>query len=134
MIALKKTIVLLVGNYYYKYTQNCNNTNCRSQLINDDERYYMPVTKGYYYGWKTSMKLGAYDDKGNLIEIGTVSSGLTDELKEAFAKEPEKYLNRVVAIQCMQRNNEEHTLRHGFFKSFRDDKNSKDCTIKDIFN
>ena len=125
---------LLSGNYYYKYTQNCNNTNCRSQLINDDERYYMPVTKGYYYGWKTSMKLGAYDDKGNLIEIGTVSSGLTDELKEAFAKEPEKYLNRVVAIQCMQRNNEEHTLRHGFFKSFRDDKNSKDCTIKDIFN
>ena len=94
---------------------------------------WQPITKGYYYGWKTSMKLGAYDDKGNLIEIGTVSSGLTDELKEAFAKEPEKYLNRVVSIQCMQRNNEEHTLRHGFFRGFRDDKNITDCTLSGMF-
>lgn len=95
---------------------------------------WQPITKGYYYGWKTSMKLGAYDNKGNLIEIGTVSSGLTDELKEAFAREPEKYLNRVVSIQCMEINSKDHTLRHGFFKGFRDDKNITDCTLAECFD
>lgn len=95
---------------------------------------WQPITKGYYYGWKTSMKLGAYDDKRNLIEIGTVSSGLTDELKESFAREPEKYLNRVVSIQCMEKNSKDHTLRHGFFKGFRDDKNITDCTLAECFD
>lgn len=93
----------------------------------------IPVTKGYFYGWKTSIRLGAYDDNGKIVEIGTVSSGLTDELKADFAEHPEKYLNRVVAIQCMQKNKEDHTLRHAFFKGFRDDKNVKDCRLTDLF-
>ena len=73
---------LVKGNFYKNYLKNppANGSN----LLEDDEKYYQPITKGYYYGWKTSMKLGAYDDKGKLIEIGTVSSGLTDELKESF--------------------------------------------------
>lgn len=94
---------------------------------------WQPVTKGYFYGWKTSIRLGAYDDNGKIVEIGTVSSGLTDELKADFAEHPEKYLNRVVAIQCMQKNKEDHTLRHAFFKGFRDDKNVKDCCLTDLF-
>lgn len=93
----------------------------------------IPVTKGYYYGWKTSMKLGALDDKGNIVEIGTVSSGLTDELKEKFSTNPELYINKVVSIQCMQKDCKEHTLRHGFFKGFRDDKNLEDCTLSALF-
>ena len=123
---------LVKGNFYKNYLKNppANGSN----LLEDDEKYYQPITKGYYYGWKTSMKLGAYDDKGNLIEIGTVSSGLTDELKEAFAKEPEKYLNRIVSIQCMEKNSKDHTLRHGFFKGFRDDKNITDCTLAECFD
>lgn len=93
----------------------------------------IPVTKGYYYGWKTSMKLGALDDKGHIVEIGTVSSGLTDELKEKFSTNPELYINKVVSIQCMQKDCKEHTLRHGFFKGFRDDKNLEDCTLSALF-
>ena len=92
-----------------------------------------PITKPYFYGWKTSIRLGVYDDNNKIIEIGTVSSGLTDELKADFAEHPEKYLNRVVAIQCMQKNKEDHTLRHAFFKGFRDDKNVKDCRLTDLF-
>lgn len=94
---------------------------------------WQPVTKGYYYGWKTSIRLGAYDDNGKIVEIGTVSSGLTDELKADFAEHPKKYLNRVVAIQCMQKNKDDHTLRHAFFKGFRDDKDVKDCCLTDLF-
>ena len=92
-----------------------------------------PVTKPYFYGWKTSIRLGVYDDNNKIIEIGTVSSGLTDELKADFAKHPEKYLNRVVAIQCMEKNKDDHTLRHAFFKGFRDDKDVKDCRLTDLF-
>lgn len=94
---------------------------------------WKPITKGYYYGWKTSMRLGALDNNGNIVNIGTVSSGLTDDLKAEFAKNPDKYLNRVVSIQCMQKDKKEHTLRHGFFKNFRDDKDFKDCLLDTIF-
>lgn len=122
---------LVKGNFYKNYLKNppANGSN----LLEDNERYYMPVTKGYFYGWKTSIRLGVYDDNNKIIEIGTVSSGLTDELKADFAKHPEKYLNRVVAIQCMEKNKDDHTLRHAFFKGFRDDKDVKDCRLTDLF-
>lgn len=92
-----------------------------------------PITKGYHFGWKTSMRLGALDNDGKIVDIGTVSSGLSDDLKADFAQHPEKYLNKVVAIQCMEKNKTDHTLRHGFFKGFRDDKNFEDCLLNTIF-
>ena len=46
-----------------------------------------PVTKPYFYGWKTSMRLGALDNEGKIVEIGTVSSGLNDELKQDLSEE-----------------------------------------------
>jgi len=93
----------------------------------------LAVTKGYYYGWKTAIIVGAYDEHGEIKEIGTVASGLTDELREDFSQNPDKYLGKVVMIQCMELNKVEHTMRHAFFKGFRDDKNPEDCTIKGIF-
>ena len=95
---------------------------------------YEPITKGHYYGWKTAIEIGAYDKNGKIVSIGTVASGLTDELREDFAKNPSKYLNKVVSLQCMEKDSKECTLRHGFFKSFRDDKPIEDCTIENIFN
>lgn len=92
-----------------------------------------PVTKGYYYGWKTAIRIGALDKNGKIVEIGTVASGLTDELRADFAKNPETYLNKIVSLQCMEKDSKEHTLRHGFFRGFRDDKNFKDCTLDTIF-
>ena len=95
----------------------------------------IPVTKAYYYGWKTSMNIGAYDDNGNLVSIGSVSSGLTEELQADFSINGHiKYVGKVVELSGMQKNNEAHTLRHFFFKRFRDDKNASECTIKNIFS
>ena len=101
-------------------------------LPNKDEIQWVPVTKGYYHGWKTAIRIGAYNDKGELVEIGTVASGLTDELREDL-KNFDKYYLRVCSVQCMEKDAQEHTLRHPFFKGFRDDKNPKDCTIDTIF-
>ena len=93
----------------------------------------IPVTKHYYYGWKNAIEIGAYDEKGNIHSIGTIASGLTDSIRQGMAEHPEKYLHKVVEIQCMMKDNKEKTLRHGFFLRIRDDKNETECKISDIF-
>ena len=92
------------------------------------------ITKAYYYGWKTAIRIGLYNSKGEIEEIGTVSSGLTDELRADLAENPSKYEGRVVAIQAMSRDKKEHTLRHPFIVQFRDDKPARDCTIEETFS
>ena len=92
------------------------------------------VTKPYYMGWYNSrIKIGAYDKNGNIVNIGTIHSGISDEMKQDMSKYPEKYLNKVCAIQCMEKDKNSKTIRHGFMKFMRDDKDPKDCTIKSIF-
>ena len=93
----------------------------------------IPVTKHYYYDWKNAIEIGAYDEKGNIHSIGTIASGLTDSIRQGMAEHPEKYLHKVVEIQCMMKDNKEKTLRHGFFLQIRDDKNETECKISDIF-
>ena len=74
------------------------------------------------------------NEDGKIVEIGTVSSGLSEELKKLFAKEEKKlYNNIVIEIECMEKNNKDYTLRHGFIKQLRPDKNPKDCKINEIF-
>ena len=93
----------------------------------------IPVTKHYYYDWKNAIEIGAYDEKGNIHSIGTIASGLTDSIRQGMAEHPEKYLHKVVEIQCMMKDNKEKTLRHGFFLRIRDDKDETECKISDIF-
>lgn len=93
----------------------------------------IPVTKPYYYGWKTSIIIGAYNEKGELKKIGTVSSGLTDDMKKKITENPDEYIGEVLMVQCMQKDNDAQTLRHPIFKGFRVDKNAKECTLEEIF-
>lgn len=93
-----------------------------------------PVTKPYALGWMTSIGIGAYNDNGELVELGTVSSGLTDEDRANMAKEPDRYTGMVVSLHCMAIDRKERTLRHPVFKSWREDKNPKDCTITSVFS
>ena len=94
---------------------------------------WLPVTKAYYYGWVTSMKVGAYDDAGNIVEIGTVSSGMTEELEANAADKPWMYLGKVVKLAGMEKDREAKTLRHFYFKGFHEDKNPEDCRLNEIF-
>ena len=88
------------------------------------------VTKPYFYGWKTAIGIGAYDDEGNLKEIGTVSSGLTDEMRAHL----DDYVGKVVALQCMSIDRKEKTLRHPIVKAWRDDKNAAECKLSEVFS
>lgn len=92
-----------------------------------------PITKYYYFGWNTAIRVGAYDNDGNLVELGTVSSGLTDDIKRDMTENPQNYLNRVCSLDCMSIDKKGHTLRHPVFKTWRDDKPAKDCIISEIF-
>lgn len=87
------------------------------------------VTKPYFYGWKTAIGIGAYDENDNLKEIGTVSSGLTDDMRAHL----DDYVGKVVALQCMSIDRKEKTLRHPIIKGWRDDKNAAECKLNDIF-
>lgn len=103
------------------------------KISQENPELWKPVTKAYYYGWMTSMKVGAYDEHGNIVEIGTVSSGMTEELEADAAKRPWIYLNKVVKLAGMEKDREAKTLRHFYFKGFHEDKDPKDCLIKEIF-
>lgn len=93
------------------------------------------VTKPYYMGWHNArINIGAYDDAGRLYPIGTIHSGISDEMKKDMSENPQNYLNKVCAIQCMEVDSKEYTIRHGFFKYMREDKEATDCLIRDIFS
>lgn len=104
------------GQYYEDYLHN--------------PHIYRPVTKPYFYGWKTAIGIGAYDDEGNLKEIGTVSSGLTDEMRAHL----DDYVGKIVVLQCMSIDRKEKTLRHPIVKAWRDDKNAAECKLREVFS
>lgn len=102
----------------------------------DTWQYYeneIPVTKPYYFGWKNAMRLGAYKD-GKLVEVCRVASGLTDEMRQDMANNPNNYLNKVIEIECMSINKKDGTVRHPVFKTVRTDKNAADCLWEEIFS
>lgn len=113
------TWLLSEGRYYEDYLHN--------------PHIYRPITKPYFLGWKTAIRIGAYNDKGELVDLGTVSSGLTDDNKREMTENPDLWLGHVVALDCMQIDKKEHTLRHPVFKCKREDKDAKDCVISEIF-
>jgi len=87
-----------------------------------------PITKAAYYGWDTAIRIGAYDGD-NLISIGTVSSGLSDDDK----KNLKSYIGKVCELAGMEKDRTAHTLRHFHFKRIREDKNPSECSLDSIF-
>lgn len=120
---------VVIGNYYNKYIEK----DITISPKDPSEKRYTPVTKPYALGWHTAIGIGAYNDNGELVELGTVSSGLTDEDRAAMGKNPENFIGKVVSLHCMLKDNKEKTLRHPVFKSWREDKNSTDCKISEVF-
>ena len=120
---------VVIGNYYEKYIQHT----IDELPVDQMDRRYQPVTKPYALGWHTAIGIGAYNDNEELIELGTVSSGLTDEDRAAMGKDPSAFVGKVVSLHCMLKDTKEKTLRHPVFKSWRDDKNPTDCKISEVF-
>lgn len=102
----------------------------------DTWKYYkdnIPVTKDYYMGWKNALSVGAYKN-GELVYVGRVASGLTDEMKTHMTKEPELYIGSVCEIQAMSIDKERKTFRHPRLISMRFDKNPNECQLDEIFS
>lgn len=108
----KDTYVKKQGNYY-------GNSNC------------IPVTKNYFNDWIGAIRFGAYGEDGEMIDLGSVSSGLTDELKENIKQNPNNYLFMPMLVECMEIYHGT-SIRSPRLIKFRDDINAKDCTIEKI--
>lgn len=105
--------------------------NCYKDWVQDNSSFE-PVTKPWLKGWKNAMTLGVYKD-GELIPVGRVASGLTDEIREDMSLNSDKYLNHVVQVSCMSVNKKDLTLRHCVFEQMREDKNVNECDIQTVF-
>lgn len=92
------------------------------------------ITKAAYYGWAGALRLGAYDNAGNLVSVGRVSSGLTDNLKADIAANPDKYIGTVVEVNCMSLDKKNKTFRHPYLSRLRPDKPAQDCKLEEIFS
>ena len=92
------------------------------------------ITKAAYYNWAGAIQVGAYDDAGKFVAVGRVASGLTDEMKEDMAKNPDKYIGQVCEVQAMSLDKDALTFRHPFFVRMRPDKPAEDCKISEIFS
>ena len=92
------------------------------------------ITKAAYYGWAGALRLGAYDNAGNLVSVGRVSSGITDNLKADLAANPDKYIGTVVEVNCMSLDKENKTFRHPYLSRLRPDKPAQDCKLEEIFS
>nr|DAG95820.1 MAG TPA: ATP-dependent DNA ligase [Herelleviridae sp.] len=92
------------------------------------------ITKAAYYGWAGALRLGAYDNAGNLVSVGRVSSGLTDNLKADLAANPDKYIGTVVEVNCMSLDKGNKTMRHCYLSRLRADKPAQDCKLEEIFS
>lgn len=94
----------------------------------DDE----PVTKAYYNGWKAGFIVGLLDGD-RIVNVGSITSGMTDEMRQDAAEHPENYLDKVIEIQAMSVDKNELSIRHGRFKRMRPDKNKEECTVESVF-
>lgn len=93
----------------------------------------IPVTKAYHNRWKMGFTIGLYDGD-HIQEIGKVTSGLTDELREDIAVNPNKYLGEVVKVSCMSIDKDALSLRHPVLEEIRFlDKDAISCRLEDIF-
>lgn len=111
----EKTGEMLKGKHYKDYLNGATIT---------------AVTKPFFYGWPGSVEIAVLDDNQR-ISVGWLS-GLTDEIKEDFAKNNQLYVDKVCRIQAME-TTEDFKLRHAKFMGFRDDITIEDCTFDKIF-
>lgn len=85
----------------------------------------VPVTKGWFYGWAGSLKLGLYNGD-NLVHIADLS-GISDEIKQNW----KDMVGTVVEVSCMEIH-DTGGLRHPKAINFFRDKPARECTMEQI--
>jgi len=91
-----------------------------------------PVTKNYFYERAAAVSISVMKN-GKPFHIGYIS-GIPDEMREGIVRHPEKYINKVYEITCMEieKIDENYSLRHAKFIQERPEKNYIDCDFSQI--
>ena len=112
-----KTGEMLFGKHYMDYINGATIT---------------AVTKNFYHQWPASLEMAVIDtDTNERISIGWVS-GLTEEIKKDYVKNPNLFVDKICRVTAME-TTDDYKLRHSKFMGFRDDINLEDCTFQKIF-
>ena len=104
-------------------------------------RPFIPVTKGWFYGWFGSLEIAVLKKKEGsqvvtdektyegyeVFHLGYLS-GVSEELKT----NPKKFAFRPMEVTAMEYDAIEHTLRHGKMVGWRDDITLEQCTFDKI--
>lgn len=92
-----------------------------------------PVNRLWYLGYANAFVIGAYNDEGELVKIGTVASGLDDEMRKLAANSPDVFIGECIEVDCMSKDNASRTLRHPRLMKMRGDKAAESCLMKEVF-
>lgn len=92
----------------------------------------VPINRLYALGYANAFVIGAYNGT-ELVKIGTVASGLNDEIRKDMANDPDAFVGEVIAVTCMSVDKEGHSLRHPRFTQMRPDKAAINCTFSEVF-
>ena len=92
-----------------------------------------PVNRLWKLGYANSFVIGALDKDGKIERIGTVASGLDDEMRAAAAADPDEFIGAVIEVDCMSIDKAARTLRHPRLMKMRPDKLASNCLIEEIF-
>ena len=112
-----KTGEMLFGKHYMDYINGATIT---------------AVTKNFYHQWPASLEMAVIDtDTNERVSIGWVS-GLTEEIKKDYVKNPNLFVDKICRVTAME-TTDDYKLRHSKFMGFRDDINLEDCTFQKIF-
>lgn len=90
------------------------------------------VNRLWALGMANSFTIGVYDN-GELRKIGTVASGLDDEMRLAASENPDEFIGAVIEVDCMSKDNSAKTLRHPRLMRMRPDKGAEQCLLSEIF-
>ena len=86
--------------------------------------------EGKYKNAIGAIRYGAYDKDKKLVEVGK-SSGMTDKERYAFAKNPKKYIGKVMELSG-QEIGTGGAIRHPDFKRMRKDKKPQNILLEDL--
>ena len=84
------------------------------------------VSKAYWNGWIGAVEVGVYDDNDTLVGLGTISSGLTDELRALGSA----LVGEVFEVSAMDFDTVSKRFRHARLLGLRTGPNAKaptDC-------
>ena len=92
------------------------------------------INRFYALGMINAFTIGAYDENNNLIKIGTVASGLDDEIRLEAAQNPDSWVGTVIEVDAMSLDKMAKTLRHPRLMRKHLDKRAEQCRLEDIFS